>query len=112
MLGMSRIVALGTTRINNEFQKVIDMSKLDGTVSKLDGTMFKFDGTVSKFDGTFRHAGFRLWPMGKTESFKSSHTKSQLSQEEKNEEREKSPPLKEKEARKEEPLYAGARPRV
>ena len=72
----------------------------------------------------FRHAGFRLWPMGKTGSFKPSSTKSQLSQnlvatkselsqEEKNEEREKSPhtPLKEKEARKEEPLYAGARTR-
>ena len=72
----------------------------------------------------FRHTGFRLWPMGKTGSFKPSSTKSQLSQnlvatkselsqEEKNEEREKSPhtPLKEKEARKEEPLYAGARTR-
>ena len=77
-------------------------------------SMSKLDGTMSKFDGTFRNAGFRFWPMGKTGSFKSSHTKSQLSQEEKNEEREKSPhtPLKEKEARKEEPLYAGAHARV
>ena len=51
MLGVTRIVALGTTRINNEFQKVIDMSKLDETMSKLDETMFKFDGT-------FRQKGF------------------------------------------------------
>ena len=51
MLGMTRIVTLGTTRINNEFQKVIDMSKLDETMSKLDETMFKFDGT-------FRQKGF------------------------------------------------------
>jgi hypothetical protein len=65
MLGMTRIVALADTRINNEFSKDINMSKLDGTMSKFDGTvskldetMFKFDGTVSKFDGTFRQKRF------------------------------------------------------
>ena len=58
MLGMTRIVALANTRLNNELRKVINMSKLDGTVSKFDETMFKFDGTVSKFDGTFRQKSF------------------------------------------------------
>jgi hypothetical protein len=51
MLGMTRIVAPADTRINNELRKVIDMSKLDGTMSK-------FDGTVSKLDGTFRQKRF------------------------------------------------------
>ena len=101
------------------------------TVSfKLTESQFKHFNSICESEGCesvtelFRHAGFRLWPMGKTGSSKSSDTKSQLShnlvatksqlsQEEKNEEREKSPhtPLKEKEARKEEPLYACARTR-
>jgi hypothetical protein len=51
MLGMTRIVALGTTRFNNELRKVIYMSKLDETMSKLDETM-------SKLDGTFRQKRF------------------------------------------------------
>ena len=87
------------------------------TVSfKLTESQFKHFNSICESEGCesvtelFRHAGFRLWPMGKTGSSKSSDTKSQLShnlvatksqlsQEEKNEEREKSPhtPLKEKE---------------
>ena len=58
MLGMTRIVAPADTRINNELRKVIDMSKLDGTMSKLDGTTLKLDETMSKFDGTFRQKCF------------------------------------------------------
>ena len=60
---------------------------------------------------------FNRWPMKKgsisTASSEHLHSISGASQEEKKEEREKSPhtPLKEKEARKEEPLYACARTR-
>jgi hypothetical protein len=63
----------------------------------------------------FRMAAFRLWPMPKSTPLQPRDyrviTGSSQGQEEKNEEREKSPhtPLKEKEERKEEPLYAGAR---
>ena len=86
------------------------------TVSfKLTESQYKHFNRICESEGCesitelFRHAGFRLWPMGKTGSFKSSQTKSQLihnlvatkphtPQEEKNEEREKSPhtPLKRK----------------
>ena len=61
----------------------------------------------------FRKAGFLRWPMTKSAVTKASIGAILTTQEEKKEEREKSPhtPLKEKEARKEEPLYACARTR-
>ena len=61
----------------------------------------------------FRKAAFSRWPMSKGVNSAPTVANSMPTQEEKKEEREKSPhtPLKEKEARKEEPLYACARTR-
>ena len=61
----------------------------------------------------FRKAGFLRWPMTKSAVTKASTGAILTTQEEKKEEREKSPhtPLKEKEARKEEPLHSRAQAR-
>ena len=61
----------------------------------------------------FRKAGFLRWPMTKSAVTKASTGAILTTQEEKKEEREKSPhtPLKEKEARKEEPLHSRAHAR-
>ena len=61
----------------------------------------------------FRKAGFLRWPMTKSAVTKASIGAILTTQEEKKEEREKSPhtPLKEKEARKEEPLHSRAHAR-
>ena len=61
----------------------------------------------------FRKAAFSRWPMNKSANCAPTVANSMPTQEEKKEEREKSPhtPLKEKEARKEEPLHSRAHAR-